>query len=65
VHAKHMAIYIMNVSNVFLKPLPLIYCESHCKLIYDVLDAYFTNLSEMFFPLNHCKIWLNIPKCPQ
>ena len=64
-HAKHMAVYIMNVSNVFLKPLPLIYCEPHCKLIYDVLDAYFTNLSEMFFLLNHHKIWLNIPKCPQ
>jgi hypothetical protein len=43
----------------------VIYCGQHCKLTYNVLDTYFTNLSEMFFPLNHCKIWLNISKCPQ
>jgi len=60
-----MAGYIINVFNMFLKPLHLIYCGQHCKLIYDVFDAYFSNSSGMFFSLNYHKTWLNIPKCPQ
>ena len=51
--------------NMFLKPSLLIYHGLHCRLVYDVLDAYFPNSSEILFPLNHCKIWLNIPECPQ
>jgi hypothetical protein len=49
VHANHMAVYIMNVSIMFLKLSPFIYCEPHCKFIYDVLNDYFPNPSEMFF----------------
>ena len=60
-----MAVYIIDVFNVFLKPSPIDNRDLHYKLVYDVLVACFQSLSEMFFPLNPYKIWLNIPKCPQ
>ena len=51
-----MAVCIINIFNMFLKPSPL---------IYNVQDTYFTNLSEICFILNHRIICLNILKCPQ
>ena len=64
-HTNHITVYIIDVFSIFLQLSPLIYCKQYCKLAYNILDAFFLNLSEMFFLLNHYKIWLNIPKCPQ
>ena len=60
-----MAVYIMNVFSMFLKTSASIYCGQHCKWVYDVLNTHIPKSSGMFFLLNHCKIRLNIPKCPQ